>query len=660
MPSHPPVPESAGGSVLVAGRYRLVEQIGAGGMGVVWRGQDELLRRQVAVKELRHGWGSSDQTVAVERERSLREARAAAALHHPNIVSVFDIVEHDGRPWIVMELVAGRSLKELIAAEGPLPAARVVEVGLQLLSALTAAHGAGITHRDVKPANVLVSPDGRVRLTDFGLATTPDSETLTESGMVLGTPGYLAPEQAKGLPPGPPADIFGFGATLYYAVEGLGPFQRDAYLPMLMAYAKHDVRQPQRAGALAPALMRLLTADPAQRPTAEQARDLLLGKTVRRPVLTRRRLLVAGAVVSAASVAGAVGVWSRTEKSSGVRRPVGVGAAAWRRDNIRSAFAAGTALFGGDADKVWTIDPATGRDGWTLRATKSPSVSDVGDGRLLVTEFAGPAGYRILDAATGRQRAESPRGVVGVVPGLVLAEEQEQKLTGVDPLTGKDLWTAANRFSPGGFHSAEGIFCYFGDQVLYGLDRSTGKPRWTTRLAKSGRVAVPQHSPSALRPSSALWGAGRLVHAAVAEGRKFTLHCVDVTTGKRMWAVELLDVATDEDEAAVEVLQVDTVGGLSVATIRDGRVSPTYSGLVAVADGAIRWRRPLLNPNVVVTDGGRLFAASYDSVLHELDPTTGQTVWSTATSGAADLFAAADTVVAQIGWSLIGYPLVKI
>jgi tRNA A-37 threonylcarbamoyl transferase component Bud32 len=270
-------------AVVVGGRYHLLSRLGSGGMGVVWLARDAVLGRQVAVKEIRQGWGSSEQTLAQGRERSRREARIAAALHHPGIVTVYDIIEHDGRPWIVMEFVSGRSLKDVVTEDGPLTAEATAEIGISLLSALRAAHAAGVTHRDVKPSNVLISDDGAVRLTDFGVATMQDADSLTETGAVLGTPGYLAPEQADGLPAGPAADVFGLAATLYYAIEGVGPFERDGFLPTLVAYARHDVRQPQRAGALGPALLRLLAMDPRKRPTAEQAEELLRGGNVRRP-----------------------------------------------------------------------------------------------------------------------------------------------------------------------------------------------------------------------------------------------------------------------------------------------------------------------------------------------------------------------------------------
>jgi hypothetical protein len=306
---------------LVGGRYRLLRRIGSGGMGVVWLAHDEVLQRRVAVKELQLSWGSSDRTVSTGRERSLREARAAAALHHPNIVAVYDIVDHDDRPWIVMEFVSGSSLKEIVAENGPLSTKRAVDVGLQLLAALHAAHAAGITHRDVKPANVLISDDGVVRLTDFGLATTQDAETLTATGAVLGTPGYLAPEQAKGLVPGPPADMFGLGATLYYAIEGVGPFHRDGYLPTLVAYARHEIRAPQKAGVLAPVLVRLLTADPETRPTVKQAGQLLLGEPVRSSVPFWRRVLAGSDVWRQGAFAFQI-LGAMLLLAIGVRRPL--------------------------------------------------------------------------------------------------------------------------------------------------------------------------------------------------------------------------------------------------------------------------------------------------------------------------------------------------
>ncbi|WP_412740730.1 serine/threonine-protein kinase [Krasilnikovia sp. MM14-A1259] len=283
------------GSQVLGGRYRLLRRIGSGGMGVVWLARDELLHREVAIKELYYRGGTSERSHTDGYRRTLREARAAAALNHRNIVSVYDVLDHDDRPWIVMELLPGRSLKDIVAEDGPLPVERVVEIGRQLLSALAGAHAAGITHRDVKPANVLVGDDDVVWLTDFGLATMPDAETITETGAVLGTPGYLAPEQVNGGAPGPPADVFGVGATLYHAIEGVGPFHRSGLLPMLAAYARHDLRPARNAGALEPALQRLLAADPADRPTADQACQMLQDRALRRPRRSRRLIFTDGA-----------------------------------------------------------------------------------------------------------------------------------------------------------------------------------------------------------------------------------------------------------------------------------------------------------------------------------------------------------------------------
>ncbi|MEV4640514.1 protein kinase [Actinoplanes sp. NPDC049548] len=432
--------EQSEGAVLLAGRYRLLQRIGAGGMGVVWSAQDEVLRRRVAVKELRHSWGSTDRTVAAGRERSLREARAAAALHHPHIVAVYDIVEHDERPWIVMELVAGRSLKDIVGEDGALPVERAVPIGLQLLSALQVAHAAGITHRDVKPANVLISGGDVVRLTDFGLATMQDAETLTETGAVLGTPGYLAPEQAKGLTPGPPADVFGLGATLYFAIEGVGPFQRDGYLPMLVAYARHEIRPPWHAGSLAPALMRLLAADPAKRPTAEEAHELLLGGPVRRPRQLSRRALFAGGAVAVAAGVGATTAMSWGTATAPPPRTPGLGAPAWHRDDLREPIVLGPLLVGMTTNGVRAVDVATGDQRWNRPVRGVASLAVFDENLALVEE---EYTFRVLDGTTGAPRGGRPaaaKGIIAGLGGLFLAIEAPSSLTGYDGRTGRKKW----------------------------------------------------------------------------------------------------------------------------------------------------------------------------------------------------------------------------
>ncbi|WP_239097340.1 serine/threonine-protein kinase, partial [Asanoa ferruginea] len=275
---------------LVADRYRLIEPLGQGGMGRVWLALDEVLHREVAIKELVPPPGLTDEERRETRQRSLREARAIARLNHINVVRIFDVLRTDGDPWIVMEYVASRSLQDVIAADGPLPAVRVAEIGLGMLAALRAAHRAGVVHRDIKPANVLLADDGRVVLTDWGLATMPGDPTVTRTGLVLGSPAYIAPERARDGTSGPLTDMWSLGATLYAAVEGQSPFARPSALATLAALATEPPAPARHAGALRPVLNGLLRKDPADRIDPEEA-DRLLRRASGRKTVARRPLL---------------------------------------------------------------------------------------------------------------------------------------------------------------------------------------------------------------------------------------------------------------------------------------------------------------------------------------------------------------------------------
>ncbi|MFF4410780.1 serine/threonine-protein kinase [Streptomyces sp. NPDC001404] len=264
-----------GAGRLLAGRYRLLDGLGQGGMGTVWRARDEVLDRDVAVKEVRAPDGMPDEEVRTLYIRLEREGRAAARVAHRNVVGVHDVITEDGRPWIVMELVRGLSLAEILEAEGPLTPARTAHIGAEVLAALRAAHAVGVLHRDVKPGNVLVSNDGRVVLTDFGIATVAGSSTLTTTGQLLGSPEFLAPERALGGPPGPESDLWSLGVTLYAAVEGYSPFRQDTALSTLRAVVDQELPPPRRAGGLAPVLEGLLRKDPRLRMGAEEAAHLL-------------------------------------------------------------------------------------------------------------------------------------------------------------------------------------------------------------------------------------------------------------------------------------------------------------------------------------------------------------------------------------------------
>ena len=259
----------------IGGRYRLDRSIGQGGMGTVWEGHDELLGRAVAVKEVRFPPELDDRAMADLRERTLREARASARLSHPNVITTYDVVEEDGRPWIVMELLPTRSLSELLREDGPLPPHRVAEIGLDVLSALESAHAQGVVHRDVKPSNVLVTKEGRGVLTDFGIASTAGDPALTSTGVVLGSPSYMSPERARGKAFGPESDLWSLGATLYAAAEGRPPFDSDNALGTLTAVISDPVPPMSGGGALEEAVAGLLVKDPARRAGIRTTRDLL-------------------------------------------------------------------------------------------------------------------------------------------------------------------------------------------------------------------------------------------------------------------------------------------------------------------------------------------------------------------------------------------------
>jgi serine/threonine protein kinase len=261
---------------MLAGRYELREEIARGGMGVVHRGDDTLLGRPVAVKEVVPPPALQGPERSSLRQRVLREARAAAGLQHPGVVTVFDVIEEQGRAFIVMELVDAPSLEAVVRSEGPLPPERAAAVGLEAASILRAAHARGVTHRDVKPANVLLTADGHVKLADFGISSINDDPSMTSTGEVIGSPAYMAPEQVRGEHAGPETDLWGLGATLYFAVEGAPPFEREGpAVATLSAVAHDDPRPMRRAGLLAPVISALLQKDAAARPAEDAVPEML-------------------------------------------------------------------------------------------------------------------------------------------------------------------------------------------------------------------------------------------------------------------------------------------------------------------------------------------------------------------------------------------------
>ncbi|MFI1508627.1 serine/threonine-protein kinase [Streptomyces sp. NPDC020597] len=333
--------------VLVAGRYRLAESIGQGGMGRVWRAVDEVLDRQVAVKEMRiDGLGAED--ARTRRERTLREARATARIDHPNVVRVYDVVDEGDRLWIVMELVAGRSLEGIMAEEGPLSPLDTARIGLGLVTALRQVHTRGVLHRDIKPGNVLVETgvsgrggqdrergdagSGRIVLTDFGIAAIQDTKALTMVGMLVGSPDYMAPERVSGRPQGPPSDVWSLGATLCAALAGHSPFARDTTLATLHAVLYEEPELPTGAGPLRAVLAALLEKDPAARPTLPALESLLV------PIAFPRATAAAADAAPARS-----GISLARSQAVTERRPVPDGHAAPPPDGPRAERAPGRA-----------------------------------------------------------------------------------------------------------------------------------------------------------------------------------------------------------------------------------------------------------------------------------------------------------------------------
>jgi eukaryotic-like serine/threonine-protein kinase len=261
---------------LIAGRYRLASRLGSGAMGIVWQAHDERLHRTVAIKQVLLPSTLSDSEADEANRRAMREGRITARLHHPHAIAVFDVVEYEGQPFLIMEYLPSSSLATVLSRQGVLLPDTVARIGSQIASALTAAHKAGIVHRDIKPGNVLLADDGTAKITDFGISHAVGDVTVTATGMLAGTPAYLAPEVAQGNSAGFPSDVFSLGSTLYTAVEGTPPFGlHNNAIALLHRVAMGQITPPQQSGPLTPLLLRLLQRNPEQRPTMAQAHDTL-------------------------------------------------------------------------------------------------------------------------------------------------------------------------------------------------------------------------------------------------------------------------------------------------------------------------------------------------------------------------------------------------
>ncbi|ASU82518.1 serine/threonine protein kinase [Nocardiopsis gilva YIM 90087] len=264
-----------GGERVIAARYRLRSKLGVGGMGVVWLAWDPHLAREVAVKEVLLPAGLTESQREEAHARVRREARSAARITHPSVVTIHDVLDVEGHPWVVMELIRGRSLQEELSAGGPIAPQRAAAIARELLEAVRAAHAAGVIHRDIKPANVMLTEGDRVTLTDFGIATVEGGSSITRTGTLVGSPEYMPPERIRGDQAAGAADLWSVGVTLYAMCEGASPFRRDSVTAAIAAVLSAPLPPTERAAPLAPLIRGLLERDPARRLTADQALALL-------------------------------------------------------------------------------------------------------------------------------------------------------------------------------------------------------------------------------------------------------------------------------------------------------------------------------------------------------------------------------------------------
>ncbi|MFH8934447.1 serine/threonine-protein kinase [Streptomyces griseosporeus] len=399
---------------LLAGRYRLGDVLGRGGMGTVWRAEDETLGRTVAVKELRFPSNIDEEEKRRLITRTLREAKAIARIRNTSAVTVYDVVQEDDRPWIVMELVEGKSLAEVIREDGLLEPRRAAEVGLAVLDVLRSAHREGILHRDVKPSNVLIAEDGRVVLTDFGIAQVEGDPSITSTGMLVGAPSYISPERARGHKPGPAADLWSLGGLLYAAVEGVPPYDKGSAIATLTAVMTEPLDEPKNAGPLRDVIYGLLTKDPDQRLDDAGAR-VLLNAVINAPdpkeagpeALDATRVVPLPPQPDAPSGRG------------GAARPAGKrgeDAADRLRGALRSvrkaagAVGASGAATGAAGSEAGAVGPAAGARTTTARGTSGAGTAGPAAGPAAVTSASPAPG--IGQQGTGRPGARSGWGVV--------------------------------------------------------------------------------------------------------------------------------------------------------------------------------------------------------------------------------------------------------
>ncbi|TQE24679.1 serine/threonine protein kinase [Streptomyces ipomoeae] len=404
--------------LLLADRYRLVDIIGSGGMGRVWRAHDVVLHRAVAVKELTAALyvSENEQTVLLRRTRA--EARAAARINHSAVVTVHDVLEHDNRPWIVMELVEGVSLADAVRERGRVEPREAARIGMWVLRALRAAHRAGVLHRDVKPGNVLLAEDGRVMLTDFGIAQVEGDTTITRTGEIVGSVDYIAPERVRGQEPGPASDLWSLGATLYTAVEGKSPFRRTTPLTTMQAVVDEEAAEPVAAGPLGPVITALLCKDPAVRPGAEEAEQMLAEAAEGRRPRQAEAYVPTGrqAGGSGPGPDGAARGWDGATDGRGVRGAPGA--------DVREARGEGRGVRGSRGEGVRGVSGAEARGAGAYESGHHASVVSPGvpGAHTVPVEHGTPAGSAGPVVMAHRPATAAPRrrGSVRTVALVVL------------------------------------------------------------------------------------------------------------------------------------------------------------------------------------------------------------------------------------------------
>ncbi|ROO89906.1 serine/threonine protein kinase [Actinocorallia herbida] len=399
---------------MLARRYRLHTQVGRGGMGTVWQAFDEVLGRDVAVKEVILPHGLTDEERDLQHRRTFREARTAARLAHPGVVTVYDVVEEDGRPWIVMELIKADSLDRVIKGQGTLDFRRAAKIGGQMISALHAAHEAGVLHRDVKPSNVLLAAGDRAVLTDFGIATSTGDATLTATGLVMGSPAYIAPERARGKVAGPASDLWSLGITLYAMVEGRSPYERPEPMASLIAIITDEVPASEKSGPLRQVIEGLLDKDPETRLTTHEAgrmldeiaRDGKISGEYARPVALRSEPAADPAPTTAERVPatglGMLGDPTTASRSSGNRMTgLIVGAIVLVTVMIVGGIALANSFNGDEEGAKPPVSTATETPSATPSDTRTPTQQPSQTPSATASAQTPPTGFRLYQDPTG-------------------------------------------------------------------------------------------------------------------------------------------------------------------------------------------------------------------------------------------------------------------